>query len=58
MRSLSDWPVLTNVADAAFTPNSIHYISAVDDWDLVFFVALETTHCVRGIEKNTNANAL
>ncbi len=51
-------PCLTNVADAAFTAYFVHYISAVDDWDLYLFVAKEPTNGVRRVEENTNVDAL
>ncbi len=40
-------PCLTNVADVAFTAYFVHYVSAVDGWDLVLFVVLEPTNGVR-----------
>ncbi len=44
----------TNVADATFAAYFVHYISAVDGWELVLFVALEPTNGVRRVEENTN----
>ncbi len=37
-------------------PHFVHYISAVDDWSLVIFVAQETTNGFGRVEENTNVN--